>query len=405
LSLFIDLSAMPDASHTHSLGIVVDDVDDTVIPDADTPEISIAAQFPRAGGPGLVAKPSIFGTSRAMSWLLRASSSFRADGLMSMTYSATQSHALDEVGLDGVEGNASLLAPSLGNQAVAKILLKRPVFAQVDLDGHLTPLFIGQKMNPGHTGPLFHPMPSSEDRVFNVSYPASASPCLRVSVLNEYRESLRKAIELGVLVQMGDSPAPSPASISSNANISSVHDLPKGIFQGKSASAAIKLYLHAMKKKQTNKEIVSALKEGGMESTGKFDVFVAGALFRLKETGEVLRFKDGWGLAERYPQHLRNRLSQEPKPPKRAKIKRGKRAGTSKWKINEPGVPGLEQRIEMVLKSNETKGFSANEIASILHVEKATALPLALGRLAAKSKAEKCEDGRYRYRAEKLKAV
>ena len=57
---------------------------------------------------------------------------------MPMTYSATQPPAFDEVGFDG---NAFLVAPSLGNQAAVKILPERPVLAQVDLDGHLTATF------------------------------------------------------------------------------------------------------------------------------------------------------------------------------------------------------------------------------------------------------------------------
>ncbi len=50
-SLFIDLSAVRDAGNAHCPVFIVDDVDDAVIPDADAPEILIAAQFPTAGGP------------------------------------------------------------------------------------------------------------------------------------------------------------------------------------------------------------------------------------------------------------------------------------------------------------------------------------------------------------------
>ena len=53
LSLVIDLSAMRNASDAYCPVIVVDDVDDAVIPDADAPEISMAAQFPAAGWPGI----------------------------------------------------------------------------------------------------------------------------------------------------------------------------------------------------------------------------------------------------------------------------------------------------------------------------------------------------------------
>jgi hypothetical protein len=44
-------------------------------------------------------------------------------------------------------------------------------------------------------------------------------------------------------------------------------ELPTGAFLGKSIGAAIKLYLGAIRRKQTTKEIAVALKEGGVEST------------------------------------------------------------------------------------------------------------------------------------------
>src|SRR5579871_3379294 len=83
-------------------------------------------------------------------------------------------------------------------------------------------------------------------------------------------------------------------------------DLPEGAFLGKSVPTCIKLYLSASKKKKTIKEIAAALKEGGVESTSdSFENVVTGAINRLKVAGEVLRFKDGWGLPEWYPAHIR----------------------------------------------------------------------------------------------------
>jgi hypothetical protein len=41
----------------------------------------------------------------------------------------------------------------------------------------------------------------------------------------------------------------------------------------------------------------------------------AGALHRLKGNGEVLRFKDGWALAELYPASLRSSLGKESQKP------------------------------------------------------------------------------------------
>jgi hypothetical protein len=79
-------------------------------------------------------------------------------------------------------------------------------------------------------------------------------------------------------------------------------ELPRGAFLGKSLPSAIKLYLSAMKMKQTDREIAAALREGGVESTSdNFEKVVTGCLNRMKASGEVLRFKDGWGLTEFYP--------------------------------------------------------------------------------------------------------
>ena len=49
VSLFIDIPAVGDASDAQPLAVVIDDVHDAVIPDADAPEILIPAQFPAAG--------------------------------------------------------------------------------------------------------------------------------------------------------------------------------------------------------------------------------------------------------------------------------------------------------------------------------------------------------------------
>src|ERR1035438_5529030 len=58
-------------------------------------------------------------------------------------------------------------------------------------------------------------------------------------------------------------------------------ELPRGALLGKSLPAAVKLYLSAMKKKQTDREIAAALREGGVESTSdNFEKVVTGCLNR-----------------------------------------------------------------------------------------------------------------------------
>ncbi len=84
ISLFINIPAVGEAGDTHRLAVVIDDVDDSVVADADTPEILVTRSFLQPDGLGLVARPSILDTRRVRSLSLRSSSSFRAEGLISM---------------------------------------------------------------------------------------------------------------------------------------------------------------------------------------------------------------------------------------------------------------------------------------------------------------------------------
>ena len=72
--------------------------------------IDIPCSFLQPDGLGSAARPSIFGARRAMKLSLRFSNSFRADGLMSRAYLATQAPALDQIDFDGFEGDAVLFA-------------------------------------------------------------------------------------------------------------------------------------------------------------------------------------------------------------------------------------------------------------------------------------------------------
>jgi len=95
-----------------------------------------------------------------------------------------------------------------------------------------------------------------------------------------------------------------------------------------------KLYLSSSPmKKKTNKEIAAALRDGGVESNAnKFDTIIAGALFKLKKDGKILRFKDGWGLSSWYPPHIRGaadagsgKRTKEKRKEDRAKNQRGQK--------------------------------------------------------------------------------
>jgi hypothetical protein len=229
------------------------------------------------------------------------------------------------------------------------------------------------------------------------------------AVLEQAISALRAAIAAGALGQPGEIPL---GSFSTGPMGGSV-DLPVGAFLGKSLPAAVRLYLLTIRKKQTTSQIATALKEGGVETTAdNFEQVVAGALFRLKHAGEVLRFPDGWGFAEHYPERIRKAVTQEPKKLMRKRLTKKGKATMAKIKKEQPAkvsstvvIPinnGLEKRIEAVLKSDSSKSFNAGEIATTLDVGTKGVI-LALGRMAAKNTAEKCGDGKYRAATKQIK--
>jgi hypothetical protein len=224
-----------------------------------------------------------------------------------------------------------------------------------------------------------------------------------------------KAIASGALDNLSGVLAGGPGGFKSLDN-GEAFELPTGALLGKSLPDAIKLYLGAVKKKQTNKQISAALREGGIESTGANFESIVGAIFRLKTSGEVLRFKDGWGLADHYPESLRSRLSdQKPatkKPKKRSTKKttktRSKETAQPSAKTAErkgPGkVPeakatdakqGAEKTIQDMVLANPTHTFLAAEIAKTVNLKVQVAAML-LGKLARKGIAQKLDSGGYR---------
>lgn len=223
------------------------------------------------------------------------------------------------------------------------------------------------------------------------------------AALEAYINSLRNALATGALGHPGDiSIEPSTGSLTM---VGAPIELPVGAFLNKSVPSAIKLYLSAIRKKQTTEQIANALKEGGIESTAtNFLTVVAGSLHRLKVAKEVLRFKDGWGFADHYPEHIRKGISQENKSA-RKKEKKVKPAAKKESKTKAQVVPigqGLEQRIAGIVTVEK---ISAVEVAKALGVN-VNGVSLALGRMAAKHKAEKCGNGKYRAPNEKVqKAV
>jgi hypothetical protein len=197
-----------------------------------------------------------------------------------------------------------------------------------------------------------------------------------------------------------------------NGGDSTPTELPRGAFLGKSLPAAVKLYLSAIKKKQTIREIATALHDGGVESTSdNFENVITGCLNRMKSNGELLRFKDGWGLPEFYPESLRARLSQEStakrKLPKKPTKKKTPQAGKSiraapdaaKKPVAVPTPeqkPTLDHRIEEFVRSHNSEWFNAADVLLALPDVEPKSLPMVLGRLAKKHLWIKGPDGKYR---------
>jgi hypothetical protein len=127
--------------------------------------------------------------------------------------------------------------------------------------------------------------------------------------------SLRHALSLGALGQVGEIPPPSntltPSVFGPSTFVPSVTggEVPAGAFLGKSIPDATKLYLEIVKKKQTSREIAEALQKGGMESNSKnFPQMVHSVLDRASKanSGIVKLDRSHWGLVAWYPAGLRS---------------------------------------------------------------------------------------------------
>ena len=217
----------------------------------------------------------------------------------------------------------------------------------------------------------------------------------KIAALQALAESYRAALSVGALGQLAelDLPAPTPATgegISQNRGASV--DLPVGVFRDKSIPDAIKLFLAAQRRKQTGKEITAGLRAGGLVSTAsRFEATVYGSLHRLKTAGVVLRFKEGWDLAESYPENLRARIANGARVSKpNAKVKKKTRRRRGK----KSSGAGLESKIEELFQRSKGRTFSSVEIGERFKVDRRVAT-LSLARMDKRNKATKQSDGRY----------
>ncbi|HVT48091.1 MAG TPA: hypothetical protein VHD57_09915 [Vicinamibacterales bacterium] len=153
------------------------------------------------------------------------------------------------------------------------------------------------------------------------------------TALDAYRAA--KAADGGAFVVHG-----SGGSQNSTVRPPHGYDLPVGALRGHTLPDAIKVYLEAGNRKQTNKEIATGIRAAGFETgQANLEAGVASALFRLKKAGTVLRFKEGWDLATHYSDHLRKKLETTP-------VKRGAKPKTaSSNKAAQSSTPEPEKPV------------------------------------------------------------
>jgi hypothetical protein len=186
-------------------------------------------------------------------------------------------------------------------------------------------------------------------------------------------------------------------------------DLPEGAFLGKSVPTCIKLFLSASRKKKTVKEITAALREGGVESTSsKFENNVTSSLNRLKAAGEVIRFKDGWGLPEWYPAHIRASAPSGPSAKRPRKGKKNTRKASPKLPSDAAPIATpkgkTSDRILELLRSKPEREFAIKDVAD--HIGTSFQITnLVLGQLRKKGKVKMSAPGMFAIVRPQLMAV
>ncbi len=226
----------------------------------------------------------------------------------------------------------------------------------------------------------------------------------RIAAWIAAKESYLKAASLGTLGQAGDVDLTGMAVAPGMSRMPI--ELPVGAFRSKSIPDAIKLYLAAARRKQTVKEIAAGLKDGGLVTTASnFEATVTGALHRLKKDGIVLRFKDGWDLAESYPDHIRNKLENgvQPKPAGKKRLARTKpktnvkaaSRRTAEAKKTNREAQSIDQQITAYLKAHAGQGFLPKQVGDALNENDPKAVGLAFARLTRFRKVTKDGNGLY----------
>ena len=176
---------------------------------------------------------------------------------------------------------------------------------------------------------------------------------------------------------------------------------PVNAFRGLTMNEAIKLLLKSVQRKQTPAEIADGLKNGGFVTTAKdIGPTLRSALNKLKTEGVLLRFPDGWDLAEAHSAMIRHRIAKESEKSSRKHGKKNKaakakgRPAVQPLKTTKPEGT-LDDRAEAFLRAHQAETFTAKEIAAGLGLPDASKLILSLSRMVRYNKATKDSEGRY----------
>jgi hypothetical protein len=219
------------------------------------------------------------------------------------------------------------------------------------------------------------------------------------SALDAAIASLRAAMASGALGTVGTSVDTIPVDgipITVASQRSHGIDIPNGAFHGKTVTEAIKTYLGTIKKKQKTRQIVDALRKGGIESSSdKFSNIVYNNLARMQNiTGEIVKVGTEWGLSEWFPAGMRSSA----KPPAvRRKRKRPTYIPGAVKKVisSHSGASTLPARIEELLGTDPDKVYTPAEIATVLNVAPIS-VNVRLKRLLTRGRVSKEGHGQYR---------
>jgi hypothetical protein len=212
-------------------------------------------------------------------------------------------------------------------------------------------------------------------------------------------EHFRAALKLGALGS-GDNTVAGPSQQRSGFGADRSIELPNGALVGKTIPDAIRIFLSAARRKQTTEQIVEALREGGVESTAKnFKKSVNTTLNRLTAFRELLKFKDGWALAEFYPESLRAKIeaAADARPKKRPKKAKAAKKPLLALPPVAPSETSKAERIVRFLKAHEGQAYSAAAIASAIG-QSPVGFGIVLMHLANGGQIVKTDDGLYRLR-------